>query len=56
LQFRTHQASGMKISGLAGLYCHFLGLAHPWMTEDGIAGWRKLWKAIPLLFAEFRRS
>lgn len=39
LQFRTHQASGMNISGLAGLYCHFLGLAHPWMTEDGIAGW-----------------
>ena len=39
LQFHTQQASGMKISGLAGLYCHFLGLSHAWMTEGGIAGW-----------------
>jgi adenine-specific DNA-methyltransferase len=39
LQLRTQQASGMKISGLAGLYCHFLGLAHSWMTDGGIAGW-----------------
>ena len=39
LQVRTQQASGMKISGLAGLYCHFLGLCHAWMTVGGIAGW-----------------
>jgi hypothetical protein len=39
LQLRTQQASGIKISGLAGLYCHFLGLSHAWMTEGGIAGW-----------------
>lgn len=39
LQHRTRQASGMKVSGLAGLYCHFLGLSHPWMAEDGIGGW-----------------
>ncbi len=39
LQLRTQQASGMKISGLAGLYCHFLGLSHSWMTDGGIAGW-----------------
>ena len=39
LQYRTYQASGMKISGLAGLYCYFLGLAHAWMVEGGIAGW-----------------
>ncbi len=39
LQLYTHQASGMRISGLAGLYCHFLGLAHSWMTEGAIAGW-----------------
>lgn len=39
LQLRTQQASGMKISGLAGLYCHFLGLSHAWMTEGGVAGW-----------------
>jgi len=39
LQFRTCHASGMKISGLAGLYCHFLGLSHAWMADGGIAGW-----------------
>jgi hypothetical protein len=39
LQLHTQQASGMKISGLAGLYCHFLGLSHAWMTDGGIAGW-----------------
>ena len=39
LQFHTQQASGMKVSGFAGLYCHFLGLSHAWMTEGGIAGW-----------------
>lgn len=39
LQIHTRQASGMKISGLAGLYCHFIGLSHAWMTEGGIAGW-----------------
>lgn len=39
LQLHTRHASGMKISGLAGLYCHFLGLSHAWMTEGGVAGW-----------------
>jgi len=39
LQLHTQQASGMKISGLAGLYCHFLGLSHAWMTTGGLAGW-----------------
>ncbi len=32
-------ASGMKLSGLAGLYCYFMGLSHTWMAEGGIAGW-----------------
>ncbi len=39
LRFRTNAASGLKLDGLAGLYCHFLGLAHAWMAEGGIAGW-----------------
>lgn len=39
LQLLTLRASGIKISGLAGLYCHFLGLSHAWMAEGGIAGW-----------------
>jgi len=39
LQQRTQQASGMELSGLAGLYCHFLGQSHPWMAAGGVAGW-----------------
>jgi hypothetical protein len=39
LQAKTEEASGMKLSGLAGLYCHFIGLSHTWMAEDCIAGW-----------------
>lgn len=39
LQRISYQASGMKLSGLAGLYCYFLSLSHAWMQEDGIAGW-----------------
>jgi len=39
LQFRTYHACGVKFSGLAGLYCHFLGLSHAWMAEGAIAGW-----------------
>lgn len=39
LRLRTLTASGLKLSGLAGLYCHFLGLSHTWMTDGGVAGW-----------------
>lgn len=39
LRLHAVKASGMKISGLAGLYCHFLGLSYAWMAEGGIAGW-----------------
>lgn len=39
LQTRTSQACGVRISGLAGLYCHFIGLSHAWMADGAIAGW-----------------
>lgn len=39
LRNATWEASGMKLSGLAGMYCHFLGLAHPWMQDGAIAAW-----------------
>lgn len=39
LHVNTLNASGMKLSGLAGLYCHFIGLAHAWMQDGAIAGW-----------------
>ena len=29
----------IDISGLAGLYCHFLLLGDPWMEDKGIAAW-----------------
>ena len=35
----VRQASGMELSGLAGLYCYFIGLAHRWLADDGLAGW-----------------
>ena len=39
LQLLAQQASGMKLSGLAGLYCYFLGLSHAWMAPGCVAGW-----------------
>jgi adenine-specific DNA-methyltransferase len=33
------RAAGVNLSGLAGLYCHFLCIAHQWMARDGLAGW-----------------
>lgn len=39
IQHRTRQACGVKIDGLAGLYCYFLGLSHAWMAQDGLAAW-----------------
>lgn len=39
LQASTLAASGMKLTGLSGLYCHFLGLSHAWMAGEGIAAW-----------------
>ena len=39
IQRRTEVACGVKINGLSGLYCYFMGLSHPYMAEDGIAGW-----------------
>lgn len=39
LQLCTQEASGVRLSGLAGLYCHFIGLTHVWMTDGGVAGW-----------------
>lgn len=39
LQELTLETCGMRISGLAGLYCYFLCMAHSWMMNGGIAGW-----------------
>lgn len=39
LQSRVLNASTMRLSGLAGLYCYFMGLSHAWMADNCIAGW-----------------
>ena len=39
LNAKTMKACGIKLSGLSGLYCYFLGLSHQWMAGGGIAGW-----------------
>ncbi len=39
LQRRVYQLSGLRLSGLTGLYSYFLCLAHAWLADDGLAGW-----------------
>ena len=39
LKMRAYTSCGAKMSGLAGLYCYFLGLSHAWMAAGGLAGW-----------------
>jgi hypothetical protein len=36
---RTKRLSGVALSGLAGLYCHFLLQSIKWMEPGGVAGW-----------------
>jgi len=39
LQTLSFTRTGIKLSGLAGLYCHFLLLSHSWMSSNAISGW-----------------
>jgi adenine-specific DNA-methyltransferase len=39
LQLSTQQACGVRIAGLAGLYCYFLGLSHARLAPGAISGW-----------------
>jgi adenine-specific DNA-methyltransferase len=39
LQLAAKASANVSLSGLAGLYCYFLALAHSWLDDDGIAGW-----------------
>jgi adenine-specific DNA-methyltransferase len=32
-------ATGLKLSGLSGLYCYFLLIAHSWLADNGLAVW-----------------
>ena len=35
----AERATGLRLSGLAGLYCYFLLIAHDWLAENGLAAW-----------------
>lgn len=35
----ARERAHINLSGLAGLYCYFMALAHSWMAEGGVAGW-----------------
>jgi hypothetical protein len=39
LQGAVARDLGIRVSGLAGLYCHFLLLADRWLSEGGLAVW-----------------
>lgn len=39
LQNASQAACGIRVAGLAGLYCYFLGLSHVWIQRGGITGW-----------------
>ncbi|MGB3653943.1 MAG: N-6 DNA methylase [Rivularia sp. (in: cyanobacteria)] len=39
LQNKSLTITGIKLSQLASLYCHFLCIADAWMAKNGIAGW-----------------
>lgn len=39
LRALTKNNAGIRLSGLSGLYCYFLGMSHRWLASDGIAGW-----------------
>lgn len=35
----VQQLTGLRLSGLTGLYGYFLCLSHAWLADDGLAGW-----------------
>lgn len=39
LQSASKKAAHIDLSGLCGLYCHFMALAHNWLSEGGVGAW-----------------
>lgn len=39
LKLAASNSANIKLSGLSGLYCYFIALAHNWMASNGIAVW-----------------
>jgi predicted RNA methylase len=39
LKMLARRSAGVTLSGLAGLYCYFMCVAHSWLAEGGVAAW-----------------
>jgi hypothetical protein len=39
LQLVAKKITGLKLNGLAGLYCYFLLISHDWLADGSLAGW-----------------
>ncbi|MDQ3666807.1 MAG: Eco57I restriction-modification methylase domain-containing protein [Acidobacteriota bacterium] len=39
LRIAARRSAGVSLSGLSGLYCYFMCIAHSWLAEDALAGW-----------------
>lgn len=39
LRVAAKETADLALSGLSGLYCYFMALAHGWMSEGCVAGW-----------------
>jgi adenine-specific DNA-methyltransferase len=39
LKAAAQETAHLALSGLSGLYCYFMALAHGWMSEGSVAGW-----------------
>jgi adenine-specific DNA-methyltransferase len=39
LRVVVQKVTGIKLNGLAGLYCYFLLISHAWLADGGLAGW-----------------
>lgn len=39
LSLKARSVSGRQLSGLAGLYCYFMLIAHQWLAPDAISAW-----------------
>lgn len=39
LQQQGENLTGIRMSGLSGLYCYFMLLSEQWLADDGVAGW-----------------
>jgi len=39
LKISARRSAGITLSGLSGLYCYFMSIAHSWLAKGGLAAW-----------------